>query len=209
MSEPGKLLAGGSKYPPVNEFVKNHETSQFINNQETCSLIQNHETSLCEPILQVDGNISLLDTSLEIQAGAGQSIPVHLSEHRNQTPNLQPRRQPILKTIRRNNAILQSMELPVIMNINPRSIYNKTEEFLELLEQYSPQVITISESWERENLSLEELLKLENYKIITNVKQRDFKGGKPAIIINEEKFYVKTLCPDPVTVPVGWSVFWP
>ena len=63
---------------------------------------------------------------------------------------------------------MQSMELPVIMNLNPRSIYNKTEEFLELLEQYSAQVIRISESWERENLSLQELLKLENHRIITN-----------------------------------------
>ena len=161
-----------------------------------------------EPLLQVDGNISLLDTSTQEQAGAGQSISVHISEHRSQTPNLQPRRQPVLKTIRRNNAILQSMELPVIMNINPRSIYNKTEEFYELVEQYSAQVITISESWERENFTLQELLKMENYKIITNVKQRDFKGGKPAIIINEEKFYVKTLCPDPITVPVGVECVW-
>ena len=100
------------------------------------------------------------------------------------------------------------MELPVILNINPRSIYNKTEEFFELLEQYSAQVITVSESWERENLSLQQLLKLENYRIITNVKQRDFKGGKPAIIINEDKFYVKALCPDPITVPVGVECVW-
>ena len=192
------------------KYVNNHETSSIINNNKTSSNIQNHETSgdnhktsLCGTILQVDGNISLLDTSLEKQAGAGQCIPVHISEHRNQFPNMEPRRKPVLQTIRRNNAILQSMELPVIMNLNPRSIYNKTEEFLELLEQYSPQVITISESWERENLSLQDLLQLDNYKIITNVKQRDFKGGKPAIIINEEKYYVKALCPDPVTVPVG------
>ena len=139
---------------------------------------------------------------------AGQIIPVHISEYRNQFPNLEPRRRPVLQTIRRNNDILQSMELPVVMNINPRSIYNKKDEFLELLDQYSAQVITISESWERENLSLQELLQLENYKIITNVKQRDFKGGKPAIIINEEKFYVRALCPDPITVPVGVECVW-
>ena len=100
------------------------------------------------------------------------------------------------------------MELPVIINLNPRSIYNKTEEFFELLEQYSAQVITISESWERENLPLQDLLHLENYKIITNVKQRNFKGGKPAIIVNEDKFYVKALCPDPITVPVGVECVW-
>ena len=77
-----------------------------------------------------------------------------------------------------------------------------------MIEQYSPELITISESWERENLSLEDLLKLENFEIITNVKQRDFKGGKPAILVNKNKFYVKKLCPDPVTVPVGVECVW-
>ena len=150
----------------------------------------------------------MFNTSLEIQAEAEQSIPVHISEYRNETPTLLPRRQPALKIIRRNNDILQSIELPVIMNINPRSIYNKTEEFSELLEQYSADLITISESWERENLSLEKLLKFDKYRVITNVKQRDFKGGKPAILINEEKFYIKNLCPDPITVPVGVECVW-
>ena len=94
------------------------------------------------------------------------------------------------------------------MNINPRSIYNKTEEFSELLEQYSADLITISESWEREDIPLEKLLQLKNYKIITNVKQRDFRGGKPAILVNEEKFHVKALCPEPITVPVGVECVW-
>ena len=73
--------------------------------------------------------------------------------------------------------VLQSLELPVVMNINPRSIYNKTEEFQILIEQYQADLIFISESWERANLPLEEILKLDNFQIISNVKQRDFKGG--------------------------------
>ena len=144
----------------------------------------------------------------EIQAEAELTIPVHLSMFRNEKTVWKPRRQPVRKTVKRNNNILQSLELPVIMNCNPRSLYNKTVEFSELIEEYSADVITISESWEREEKTLRELLQLENYKIITNVKQRDFKGGKPAILINEEKYYVKTLCPDPITVPVGVECVW-
>ena len=126
----------------------------------------------------------MLDSTLEKQAEAKLTIPVYISEFRNEMPILQPKRPPVRKTIKRNNDILQSMELPVIMNINPRSIYNKTEEFSVLLEQYSADLITISESWDREDLPLSELLKLENFRVITNVKQRDFKGGKPAILVN-------------------------
>ena len=94
------------------------------------------------------------------------------------------------------------------MNINPRSIYNKSDEFSLLLEQYSADIICMSESWERDNMSLEQLLQLDNYEIISNVKQRDFKGGKPAILVNTQKFIVKRVVPDPVTVPVCVEAVW-
>ena len=94
------------------------------------------------------------------------------------------------------------------MNLNPRSVYNKGDELSLLIEQYSADVICISESWERENLPLEQFLQLDNFEIISNVKQRDFKGGKPAILVNTQKFLVKKICPDPVTVPVGVEAVW-
>ena len=101
------------------------------------------------------------------------------------------------------------MELPTVMNLNPRSIYNKSEDLRLILDQYFVDCVTMSESWEREDLSLiSELLDLEYYKVISNVKQREFKGGKPAIIINTEKYNVKPLCPDVITVPVGVEAVW-
>ena len=87
-------------------------------------------------------------------------------------------------------------------------MYNKTEEFHLLLDQYEADVICVSESWERDNYSLKDLLQLSTYEVITNVVQRDFSGGKPAIIINLEKFHVKPLCPDPITVPIGVECVW-
>ena len=51
-------------------------------------------------------------------------------------------------------------------------------------------------------------LDLPNYQIISNVKQRDFKGGKPAILLNKNKYIVKRLCPDLITVPVGVEAVW-
>ena len=109
-----------------------------------------------------------------------------------------------MKTVKRNNIIYQASNLPIVININPRSIYKKTEDFKLVLEQYEADIVCLSETWERENLSLEELLNLEDsFSVIGNVKQRDFAGGKPAIIVNKAKFNVTKLCPDPVTVPVG------
>ena len=105
--------------------------------------------------------------------------------------------------------IYQASNLPIVININPRSIYNKTEDFKLVLEQYVADIVCLSETWERENLSLEELLNLEDsFSVISNVKQRDFAGGKPAILVNKAKFNVTKLCPDPVTVPVGVEAVW-
>ena len=114
----------------------------------------------------------------------------------------------VTATIRRNNLFQQAIELPTVMTLNSRSIYNKTEEFSLLLEQYNVDVCTISESWERDNLSLIKLLNLDDYQILSNVKQRDFKGEKPAILVKSEKYNVKALCPDIITVSVGVEAVW-
>ena len=62
--------------------------------------------------------------------------------------------------------------LPVICNINPRSIYNKVQEFITFVEEEQVDCAFLSESWERENLSLNEVIKIENYKVVANVSQR-------------------------------------
>ena len=136
------------------------------------------------------------------------SIPVQITIDRTAQPLPAAREKPVRVTIKRNNLIIKSINLPVIMNINPRSIYNKSEEFSLLLEQYGADVICMSESFERENQSLEQLLDLEDYEIISMVKKRDFKGGNPAILINKQKFFVKRICPDPICVPVGVEAVW-
>ena len=151
---------------------------------------------------QLDGNNSISDDK-----SSQFTIPVLISENRS-NPICQEPRLPVRKTIRRNNLVLQSMVLPTVMNINPRSIYNKSDEFSLLLDQYSADVICMSESWSKDDQPLDELLDLPSYQIITNVKQREFKGGKPAIFVNESKYIVKKLCPDTITVPIGVEAVW-
>ena len=165
----------------------------------------NISSSLFSDVFQLDGNISVSENS----ANEMFTIPVQISQFRNEIPTRnQKQGLPTLTTLKRNSLILQSMVLPTVINLNPRSIYNKTDELYLLIEQYEADVICISESWERDDLPLVEQLDLENFEIFTNVKQREFKGGKPAILINKEKFHVKPLCPEPITVPIGVEAVW-
>ena len=69
---------------------------------------------------------------------------------------------------------MNAVHLPSVMNINPRSIYNKVNEFLTLVEQYESDLICMSETWDRVTLPLENLIQLDGYKVITAVNPRNF-----------------------------------
>ena len=155
----------------------------------------------------MDGNISFISTESESENNEIK-IPVHTSNSRLQSKPHYDRGHPVRKVVRRNNLILESMNLPVVLNINPRSIYNKSEDFELLIDQYEAEVICLSETWERPNQTLDKLLKLENFEIVSNVQQRDFAGGKPAILVDKRKFFIKKICPEPITVPTGVEAVW-
>ena len=137
------------------------------------------------PITQLDG---LNDSFSSTSSVTAQEIPVisnkNQFEHR---PRYRPRksRKPrIVCTVKRSNNQLEALSLPTMMNINPRSIYNKSDEFHTLVTELEVDLITMSESWERESLPLDQLIKLDNYQVISNVHQRTGKGDRPTIIAN-------------------------
>ena len=87
---------------------------------------------------------------------------------------------------------MEALELPTVLNLNPRSVYNKVDEFHTLVEELQVDCLFMSESWERENLTLDKIINLENYQVISNVHQRSGIGGRPALIINEKNTMLRT-----------------
>jgi hypothetical protein len=111
--------------------------------------------------------------------------------------------------LRRNNRVLQAAVLPTLINLNARSVYNKKREFELLVQQYQADVVFMTETWERDHMPLNQIITgLDNYQIITEVNQRREVGGKSALFICQDKFIVKPLCPDIITVPTGVEVTW-
>ena len=92
-----------------------------------------------------------------------QKIPVQISQRVSQSTCHTEMRIPVRKVIKRSNLLLRAIDLPSVMNINPRSVYNKANEFLTLVEQYETDLIFMSETWDRINQPLENLIQLENY----------------------------------------------
>ena len=122
-------------------------------------------------------------------------IPVHVSNYR----VLQERAQ--FKSI-------QALNLPTVINLNPRSVYNKRDEFCDLVSELQGDLILMSESWEREHLTLDQIISLEDHQIISNVYQRAGIGWRPAIIVNKKKFLVKNLTNTKVNIPYGVEIVW-
>ena len=135
-------------------------------------------------------------------------IPVLITA-RTPQPILTPRRRTFVRIKRCNKAIIGNF-LPTILNLNPRSVYNKVIEFHVLLKELGIDLICMSESWERDNLTLSKLLDLPGYKIISRPGQRPKgkTGGRPAIIASEQHFHVKPLIPDPIPIPDKIEIVW-
>ena len=110
--------------------------------------------------------------------------------------------------IKKSNKPIQALNLPVIADVNPRSVYNKINEFHTFVEQEEVDVIFMSESWECENKTLQELIKLDDHTILSNVYQRKGKGGRPALIVNTRKFDVQNLTNTLINIKCGVEVVW-
>jgi exonuclease III len=104
--------------------------------------------------------------------------------------------------------VYTATQLPVIVNLNPRSVYNKKKEFKDMMNQLDVDICCMSESWDRKDKGLEKFIQMDGYQIVKNVLQRDGKGGKPALIIKKDKYFVKELCPDIITVPPTVEASW-
>ena len=103
----------------------------------------NLSVSMVSDCIQVDGNISLNESeSCKYSSQKGDRIPVIVSERQNRvSDNVQ--RISVRKVLKRNNKFLNAIYLPSVININPRNVYNKAEEFLTFVNQYESDLIFI------------------------------------------------------------------
>ena len=108
-------------------------------------------------------------------------------------PNVQPWVPTLVRIKQKSKKVLTASQLPVVVNLNPRSIYNKKNEYRTMMEQLEVDCCFISKSWDRDNNSLEQIISMEGYQIVKNVMQRTGKGGKPALMINKDKYFIVCL----------------
>ena len=137
------------------------------------------------PATYTDGDMSLepIDISNSERDDREYSIPVMISAQRQSKVCEFRGKSANIVINHRSRKVMTANQMPVVVNLNPRSIYNKKEEFRTMMEQLNVDICFMSESWDRERNGLENVIGMADYKIIKNVVQRQGKGGKPALII--------------------------
>ena len=108
-----------------------HAILQYI----TSNILNKSVSSDISNIEQLDGNDSLNKSDYsdfvalpksQPSSPTANAIPV-ITTNRTSVPYSVPKRKPYNRiTVRRCNKILDAVKLPVVANLNPRSIYNKT-----------------------------------------------------------------------------------
>ena len=155
-----------------------------------------------------------MDESICENSPYNETIPVIISNRNEITSetNLRGSNLKNLVTVKRNNKLIEASHLPVVVNLNPRSLYNKTEEFKTLIEQSEAGICCVSETWNRSHsLNSElitDLIEIEGYCWIKNPVQRNRKGGKPAILASTKEFHVTELSPNVISVPINIEIAW-
>ena len=187
-SIPGKLLRGGPSITPPS-----------------CTE-ENDSFNISDIGAQLDGNESII-SSASSNICDYQQIPVFTSK-RNKIYSKPQKRKCSNKTVKRSNKVCEALDLPSVLNLNPRSVYNKVDEFHDLVNELEVDLLFMSESWERENQTLDKIIKLENYQVISNVYQRTGKGGRPALVINDSKYHVENLTNTVISIPWGVEITW-
>ena len=102
----------------------------------------------------------------------------------------------------------EALMLPICVNLNPRSLYNQSSAFSTFIKEHQVGCGFISESWERPEYDLSQLIDIEGYTVVSNPHQRKGKGGRPALIINSKNYHVKNLTNTLIQIPWGCEATW-
>ena len=121
----------------------------------------------------------------------------------------------VVTTVKRSNKIVQALHLPKIANLNPRSVYNKLEEFCTFVIEEEIDIVFMSESHERwyptqagTSQTLNDIIHIDNHIVISNPSQRVGKGGRPALIVDNTKYLVQNLTQSEIVIPWGVEIVW-
>ena len=177
---------------------------------------KNNNVSKEQHILQVDGNVTDIDSDTESNLCSEKDESIDQFDTDDEVDNepipanLSPVPGDHLPPHHPVNNDDQPPVLPLCLMLNARSVFNKSDNLSELLTTIGPSVTLISETFERESHRLDSVLNNRIFKYVSSYRKNRSPGGGAAIIYNESQF--TAIKPDiivPQNVEAVWAVFTP
>ena len=196
-----------------DEFFAN--ISDLNTHQHVHDLSYSSQTS---DICQLDGNDSCNESSLFTEVNDStshsSSIPVLISSRAPQLHSYQ-RRPRFNRHIRKDNNLLEALNLPAFTVYNMRSLWSKMNNLAEDIIERDVDISFLSEVWEKkENVqhqsSIEEMLEMKGIAYISTPRPGARRGGGTAIAACPKKFsLVKLHVEIPKSIEVVWGLLRP
>ena len=185
-----------------------NETVAKDNNLNVHQLVHDQNLKDTSDIIQLDGNASMDEFSNSFQHSS--SIPVIISSRTSSTHRTQSRPS-FNRHIRRDNNLLEALNLPAFTVYNMRSLWSKVNNLGEDIIERDLDISFLSEVWEKkENVlhksCIEELLELKGISYISTPRPGTRRGGGTAIAACPKRFsLVKLNIEIPTSVEVVWG----
>ena len=180
-----------------------------------CNLDDSDFLSNFSDIPQIDGNISFSSSDTDVSLiHSPSSIPVHISS-RTDSVHLGDKRSCFNRNVKKDNRLLEAVNLPAFTVYNMRSLWSKINNLAEDIIERSVDISFLSEIWEKkENLkhqaSIEELLELKGIQYISTPRPGLKRGGGTAIAACPNLFsLVKLHIEIPHSLEVVWGLLRP
>ena len=166
----------------------------FVNNSDLDDHTTEHGTTgdSESDIIQLDGNISLDASSLSSESSFDNpsAIPILISSR---TGSLLPdeRRSCFNRNIRKDNRLLEAVNLPAFTVYNMRSLWSKIYNLADDIIERAVDISFLSEIWEKkENLkhqaSIEELLELKGIQYISTPRPGLKRGLRFKVLFDQD-----------------------
>ena len=104
--------------------------------------------------------------------------------------------------------MLKASNLPKILIVNPRSVYNKVIQLKSFIKEHNLDLVCLSETWERVDEPLSKILAIKDYEIISNNFSRRGVGGRPAILVNTSRYNVENITQNVAQIPWTLEIVW-
>ena len=124
-------------------------------------------------------------------------------------------RKPVRTTLRRDNRLKESIELPIIAVSNLRSLMPKVNNFVRDIHERDIGVALLSEVWEQKSkkkhvFEVDKMLYMEGLKYISTPRPTGKRGGGAAIVAPVEKFNLEKMdILNPHNLEIVWGLMRP